>query len=84
MQTFDQSIYQLYSKGLISKKEALDNATSPDDLILRMKGVAISGDGDWGMFDDGGESGGQFGSQTNQAQKGKEPLKLSDNDFEIE
>ncbi len=55
MQTFDQSIFQLYQDGHISEKEALENATSPDDLILRMKGVSISGDGDWGSFDDRGE-----------------------------
>ncbi len=61
MQTFDQSIYQMYKDGHITQKEALDNATSPDDLVLRMKGVAISGDGDWGAFD---SSGGQFGNKT--------------------
>ena len=36
MQSFDQSIYQLFRDGHISQKEALDNATSPDDLVLRM------------------------------------------------
>ena len=51
MQTFDQSIFQLYQDGHISEQEALENATSPDDLVLRMKGVSISGDGDWGSFD---------------------------------
>ncbi len=51
MQTFDQSIYQLYKDGHISYREAIDNASSPDDLILRMKGVSISGDGDWGTFE---------------------------------
>ncbi len=51
MQTFDQSIYQLFKAGFISQKEALKNATYPDDLELRMKGVSISGDGDWGSFD---------------------------------
>jgi len=55
MQTFDQSIFQLYKDGHISEKEALDNATSPDDLVLRMKGVSISGDGDWASFDGSNE-----------------------------
>ena len=55
MQTFDQSIFQLYQDGHISEKEALENATSPDDLVLRMKGVSISGDGDWGSFDSSAE-----------------------------
>ena len=51
MQTFDQSIFQLYHDGFISEKEALENATSPDDLILRMQGISMSGDGDWKSFD---------------------------------
>jgi twitching motility protein PilT len=51
MQTFDQSIFQLFKDGHISEKEALDNASSPDDLALRMQGVSISGDGDWSSFD---------------------------------
>ena len=55
MQTFDQSIFQLYQDGHISEKEALENATSPDDLILRMKGVSMSGGGDWGAFDSNDE-----------------------------
>lgn len=55
MQTFDQSIFQLYQDGHISETEALENATSPDDLILRMKGVSTSGDGDWASFDDSAE-----------------------------
>ena len=55
MQTFDQSIFQLYQDGHISEQEALENATSPDDLVLRMKGVSMSGGGDWGSFDSGSE-----------------------------
>ena len=55
MQTFDQSIFQLYQDGHISETEALENATSPDDLVLRMKGVSMSGGGDWGSFDSGSE-----------------------------
>ncbi len=79
MQSFDQSIYQLFRDGHITQKEALDNATSPDDLVLRMKGVAISGDGDWSAFDDKGN---QFGQKVekNPAAEGKG---ISDDDFEI-
>ncbi len=79
MQTFDQSIYQLFRDGHITQKEALDNATSPDDLILRMKGVAISGDGDWSAFDDKGN---QFGQKVekNPAAEGKP---VSDDEFEL-
>jgi twitching motility protein PilT len=61
MQTFDQSIFQLFKDGHISEKEALDNASSPDDLTLRMQGVSMSGDGDWGSFgSEEGEGGGQY------------------------
>ena len=56
MQTFDQSIFQLYQDGHISEKEALENATSPDDLMLRMEGVSMSGDGDWASFDSSAET----------------------------
>lgn len=79
MQTFDQSIYQLFRDGHITQKEALDNATSPDDLVLRMKGVAISGDGDWSAFDDKGN---QFGQKVekNPAAAGKP---VNDDEFEL-
>jgi twitching motility protein PilT len=39
MQTFDQSIMKLLRQGLISKDEALKNATSPKDFQLRLGGV---------------------------------------------
>ncbi|MBI4446751.1 MAG: PilT/PilU family type 4a pilus ATPase [Acidobacteria bacterium] len=42
MQSFDQSILSLYQKGLISLNDALKNASSPDDLKLRMQGVVSS------------------------------------------
>lgn len=39
-QTFDQSIFELYDEGIISKEEALNNATSASDLELRMSGLS--------------------------------------------
>jgi len=39
MQTFDQALYDLYSKGLITTEAALHNATSPRDLKLRIQGL---------------------------------------------
>lgn len=42
MQTFDQSILDLYSKGLLSQEDALRNATSPEDMRLRMQGIVTS------------------------------------------
>jgi twitching motility protein PilT len=39
MQTFDQSLFDLYKSGLITYEEALRRASNPDDFILRVKGV---------------------------------------------
>ncbi len=38
-QTFDQSILDLYEKGIISEKQALESASSPADLKLKMGGL---------------------------------------------
>jgi twitching motility protein PilT len=40
MQTFDQSLYDLHSSGLITYEEALRNASNPDDFKLRMQGIS--------------------------------------------
>jgi twitching motility protein PilT len=40
MQTFDQSIYDLLQKGLISYDTALENASNPDDFKLRVQGIS--------------------------------------------
>ncbi len=39
MQTFDSSLLELYHAGLISRDEALSQASSRDDLSLKMRGV---------------------------------------------
>lgn len=39
MQTFDQCIYDLYKKNLITYDEAMRQATNKDDLALRIRGV---------------------------------------------
>ena len=44
MQTFDQSLYQLYKGGLITLEEALRRATNPDELKLKIAGVQFTGD----------------------------------------
>ncbi len=41
-QTFDQSIYELYEQGVISKEHALNSATSASDLQLKMSGLGGS------------------------------------------
>ncbi|MBI4684823.1 MAG: PilT/PilU family type 4a pilus ATPase [Nitrospirae bacterium] len=44
MQTFDQSLLNLYKSGLITYEEALRGATNPDDFILKVKGVQSTSD----------------------------------------
>ncbi len=39
MQTFDQSLFALWKEGKISPEVALQNATSPRDLKLRLQGL---------------------------------------------
>ena len=38
-QSFDQAIYDLYMEKVISKEQALDNATSASDLELKISGL---------------------------------------------
>jgi twitching motility protein PilT len=42
MQTFDQSLYDLYQQGLVSYETALESASNPDDFKLRVQGIASS------------------------------------------
>jgi twitching motility protein PilT len=44
MQTFDQSIYDLYTKGLIAMEEALLYASNPDEFKLRLQGIRSTTD----------------------------------------
>ena len=44
MQTFDQSLYQLYKNGLITLDEAMRRATNPDEFRLRIQGVQFTAD----------------------------------------
>ncbi len=44
MQTFDQSIYDLYSRGFITLEEALMRASNPDEFRLRIQGVRSTAD----------------------------------------
>lgn len=39
MQTFDQSLFYLYSSGLIDLEEALRGSTNPDEFRLRLAGI---------------------------------------------
>lgn len=51
MQTFDQSIMQLYRNGIISYKEALAQTSNPDDFDLRVRGIVSSSDKGWTEFE---------------------------------
>jgi twitching motility protein PilT len=44
MQTFDQSLYDLYTRNLISFEEALSRASNPDDFKLRVQGIRSAAD----------------------------------------
>jgi twitching motility protein PilT len=44
MQTFDQSLYQLYKNGLITLDEALRRASNPDEFKLKLQGVQFTAD----------------------------------------
>jgi len=44
MQTFDQSLFDLYSRNLITLEEAITRASNPDDFRLRVQGIRSSAD----------------------------------------
>jgi twitching motility protein PilT len=50
MQSFDQSLMNWYTKGIISYENALFFATSPSEFALRVQGVAGVGDTSWDTF----------------------------------
>jgi twitching motility protein PilT len=44
MQTFDQSLFNLYQSGLIGFEEALRGASNPDEFRLRVSGIRSAAD----------------------------------------
>jgi twitching motility protein PilT len=50
MQSFDQSLMQWYSRGVISYESAVFYATNPSEFALRVQGVAGSSDTSWDGF----------------------------------
>ncbi len=44
MQTFDQSLYDLYSRQIITYEEALMRASNPDEFKLRIQGIRSTAD----------------------------------------
>ncbi len=51
MQTFDQSLMQLWRDDLITFEEAMAQASNPDDFALRARGIDSSSDTRWDDFD---------------------------------
>jgi len=56
MQSFDQSLMQHYSRGLISYESAVFYATSPAEFALRVQGVAGTSDTSWSGFEAGSDT----------------------------
>jgi len=50
MQTFDQSLMQLYSNKLISYEEAMRQSTNPDDFALKISGISSTSNSTWDQF----------------------------------
>lgn len=50
MQSFDQSIMNLYRAGIISYEEAMAQCSNPDDFDLRVKGITSASDRGWEEF----------------------------------
>jgi twitching motility protein PilT len=48
MQTFDQSLMTLYTRGLITYEEALHWCSNPEDFALRVRGIESTSDSTWG------------------------------------
>src|SRR5262249_21840558 len=63
MQTFDQSVLQLLRDGLISEEEALKNCNNPNELALKLKGIAATSDRTWQAVEESGESTGAAGAE---------------------
>lgn len=49
MQTFDQSLMQLFKSKLVSYETALAAATNPDDFALFVRGISGTSEGRWEM-----------------------------------
>jgi twitching motility protein PilT len=51
MQTFDQSLMALFRSNLITRDEAMHNATNPGDFDLKLRGIASTSDSKWDDFE---------------------------------
>jgi len=53
MQTFDQSLMQLYKQGKITLETAMHASSNPHEFSLRVKGIQASSDTTWDRFEQG-------------------------------
>jgi twitching motility protein PilT len=51
MQSFDQSLMQLFTGELITIEEALKNSSNPHEFNLRLKGIQATSDNTWESFE---------------------------------
>jgi twitching motility protein PilT len=51
MQSFDQSLMQLYQSGTVTLEEALRASTNPHELMMRLKGIHATSDKTWDGFE---------------------------------
>jgi len=50
MQSFDQSLMQLFSNKLITYEEAMRQSTNPDDFALKISGISSTSNSTWDQF----------------------------------
>jgi len=50
MQTFDQSLMQLFTRKFITYEEALRQSSNPDDFALKISGISGTSDSSWDQF----------------------------------
>jgi len=88
MQTFDQSLMELYRKNLITLEEALRQCSNPDDFKLKISGVSSTKDTEtWSHFDQseaGAEAGNKNGKGNKGGKGGKGGGDTGGGDFQIE
>ncbi len=56
MQTFDQSLMSLYTRGLITYEEAQHWCSNPEDFALRVRGIESTADTRWRAVEEPGSS----------------------------
>jgi twitching motility protein PilT len=52
MQAFDQSLMDLYQRGLVTLEEALRASSNPHELMMRLKGIHATSDKSWDKFEE--------------------------------